>query len=155
MNIATSAREIYTTLVDYSIGLVGMIVLGKYDYVQFGIGENINNFVVEGSGSQEIDIILVQLNTALSSDGAVAELDKLGYRPASVAELLAFGKSHPEAQKNISIVALGSTYTLPSGERHVACLEGSHVWGGTRGLVEGEWGTVWHNALFRFAVVRK
>jgi len=54
-------------------------------------------------------IMLVKhFNRAIESEDAIAEMDKLGYRPAIHLELYAFAKANPELQRHICIFALGS-----------------------------------------------
>ncbi len=58
--------------------------------------------------NREIEFELVHLNKDVSTDKALAELDKQGLCPALYEELLAFAAKYPELQKQFPIVALGS-----------------------------------------------
>ncbi|MCE9586543.1 hypothetical protein K8R04_04490 [Candidatus Uhrbacteria bacterium] len=62
--------------------------------------------------SREIEFELVHLNKGVSTDKALAELDKQVLRPALYEELLAFAVKYPELQKQFPIVALGSVYRV-------------------------------------------
>ncbi len=44
------------------------------------------------------------------SKDAIDEMDKAGYRPATLAELLALGEFKPKLQKQFEIVALGTVW---------------------------------------------
>lgn len=148
-------EQVFPVKVDYNCSIVGMIVLGKYDYVSYDCGQNVINFPVEGSGQEQLDLTLFEFVDRVSSEQVASELEILGYQPATLVELLAFGKEYPEVQKEVSIVALGSVHTFPDSDNYVPVLEGSHVWGGTRGLIASKWGTIWYNQLYKFAAVHK
>ena len=87
-----------------------------------------------------------------TSEANIAEMDKLGYRPATHLEAyaFAFAKANPELQRQFWIVALGSS-TMGGGSRCVAVLSGDS---GRRFLggrwFEREWGSD-----DRFLFVRK
>jgi undecaprenyl-diphosphatase len=51
---------------------------------------------------------LFHFNRDISSEDAIAEMDKDGFRPATLAELLALGEAQPELQKQFPIIALSS-----------------------------------------------
>ena len=51
----------------------------------------------------------------MESDVMIAEMDKRGYRPATIEELLALGESHPALQREFPIIALGSCWMIPHG----------------------------------------
>lgn len=68
--------------------------------------------------------LLKHFNRAIESDDAIAEMDKLGYRPATHLEAYAFAKANPELQRKFWIVALGS-FVVHDGHRFVAVLRGS------------------------------
>ena len=78
-------------------------------------------------------------------------MDEAGYRPATLAELLALGESQPELQRQFPIIALGSVWRGAFGRRRVACL---YVPGYGRRLnlyyLDNDW-----RAHCRFLAVRK
>lgn len=78
-------------------------------------------------------------------------MDKAGYRPANIAELLALGAQYPDIQRQFPIVALGSVWRLRSSGPCVPCLWGDD-W--ERGLHLRQLMDKWHPG-YRFAVVRK
>lgn len=58
--------------------------------------------------SREIEFELVHINKDVSTDTALAELERRELRPALYEGLLAFAAKYPELQKQFPIVALGS-----------------------------------------------
>ena len=84
----------------------------------------------------------------ITSEEVIKELDKLGYRPGTLPELLAYQKAYPE-DKNW-IVALGTKYSLVGA----SCVPYLFWNGGDRGLVGGRWGDEWDGSR-RFVCVRK
>lgn len=90
--------------------------LGKYDYVN----SDINKFPYEETDTGEIEII--NFGKSISSEDAIKELDKKGYRPATATELLLLGAQHPDLQRKDPIVALGTMQ--PVDDRRVAYLDG-------------------------------
>lgn len=87
-----------------------------------------------------------------TSEENIAEMDKLGYRPATHLEAYAFAKANPEQQMKFWIIALGSYVRYPAG-RYVAALyhsgyEDRRTF--TYDYLDGEWG-----ACQRFLFVRK
>lgn len=113
-------RHSFKVCVDYSWTLIQMVAVGKYDWVNSNITQD--RFPVQGSGRQEVEVVLFHFNRVISSDDVIAELDKVGYRPANPAELLALGASQPELQRNFPIVALGSSWREADGARNVLYL---------------------------------
>lgn len=84
------------------------------------------------------------------SEANIAEMDKLGYRPATHIEAYEFQKKHPELQRQFWIVALGS-FALDDGSRYVAVLSGDSG----RRILDGSWFGRWWSADRRFLFVRK
>ncbi len=108
----------YHLVVDYTQSIQQMIAAGHYNWVNSDIEKN---FSVQGSGRVELETELIHLNCFIGSDEALKELDRLGYRAAIAEELLAFGATYPEKQREFPIVALG-TARLVGGYRRVLCL---------------------------------
>ena len=85
-----------------------------------------------------------------TSKANIAEMDKLGYRPATHLEAYAFAKVNPELQRQFWIVALGSS-TMHGDDRCVAVLlSGS----GRRVFGAGWFDFEWYSGV-RFLFVRK
>lgn len=114
------AAETYLVLVDYTMRFAKMIRAGNYDWVNDNI--TAKNFPIIGSGQEGIALRIVHFNRDISTKKALTELDKRNLRPATLAELLAFGAKYPEFQRKFPITALGSVSTRLKGFRFVACL---------------------------------
>ncbi len=94
--------------------------------------------------------LLKHFGRETQSEGNIAEMDKLGYRPATHAEAYEFQKKQPDLQLKFWIIALGS-FAVVDGGRCVAVLLGrsdGRVFGG--GWFDYRW-----NSSGRFLVVRK
>ncbi len=102
--------------VDYSRTLQEMIVAGKYDWKDSNVTEK--NFP-KVSGDKNVFCKLFHFNRSISSKEAIAEMDKTGYRPATLFELLALGAKYPGLQHQFPIVALDSVLTGVDGDRRV------------------------------------
>ena len=107
-------------IVDYSKSLQEMIAAGAYDYVNSNI--TAENFPVNGEGQQEHDLVLFHFARRIPSDDAIAEMERAGYEPGDIADLLALGADQPELQRQFPIVALKSVWRGPFGSRYVPCL---------------------------------
>lgn len=147
----SGTAESYQLTVDYGCSLADMVTAGRYDYVNDNIPAR--NFPIEGSGKVELDCVLVHLDCTASTKKVKQEIDKRGLRPTTIEELLAFGETYPEVQREFPVVELGSSWVLSDGYRCVACLWGNP---GDRDLdlrwddSEDRWGPD-----YRFLAVRK
>lgn len=141
--------DIYPVTVNYDLSFKGMVRAGGYDWVNSDITQK--NFPIEGDGTLEVTIELVHFDRYMTADEALFELDKRGLRAATLPELLAFGETHPDVQREFPIIALGSVWQSRSGRRYVPCL-----WSRSdeRFLDLGWFEFRWH-AVYRFAAVRK
>ncbi len=135
--------------VDYTKTVEQMVEAGKYDWKNSDIGSK--NFPVKRRESGKVEVHLFHFNRAVSSDDAIKELGRMGFRPAELPELLALGAQHPEEQRKYPIIALGSVWRSPDGDRSVPYLGGS---GSGRGLGLDWFGGEW-SGDYRFAAVRK
>jgi hypothetical protein len=138
----------YPVTVDYRQSLKAMIQVGRYDWVNSDITEK--HFPIT-PGPKDVSIELVHFDRVMSSDDVLAELDCRGLRPATLAELLAFGAKYPEKQREFPVVALASVWRCSGGFRRVPFLWSD---AGERSLGLG-WLAFWWSALCRFAAVRK
>lgn len=154
--------DTYRVTVDYTKSLAEMIAAGKYDYVNPYINEK--NFPIKrpksvaqtghkevhsGNGPYRtpeptagniVELVLIhQMSKMVSTEDILKYLDKNDLRPATLAELLAFGAENPEIQRRFLIVALSSSWLCSLG-RH--CVP--YLWGGSDdrdlGLYWSEWG---------------
>lgn len=105
--------------------LVEMISDCGFDWVNSDITEKNFPIRIKGSiqyGRQEVEMKLFHFNRNISSDNAIQEMDKEGYRPAELPELLAYAKVNPDVQRKYPIVGLGSVWQAWDGDRDVPCL---------------------------------
>lgn len=142
-------RRIYAVLVDFGMSIEELVKLGKYDWTNSDITSE--HFPTKRVGKVETKIEFVHFGRNISSDDALKELEKMGYRAAEAHELLASGAKYPDVQREFPIAALGSVWRLLRGNRFVVCLDGD---GAERDAdlnwFESDWDGGW-----RFAAVRK
>lgn len=134
--------------VDYGMTLEQMIAAGKYDWSNSDI--TAKRFPLTGTGKVAFEPKLFHFDRSISSEDAIKEMEKEGFRPAKIEELLAYGALLPEEQRKYPIIALGSVAEI-DGSRGVACL---HRVGSERSLglrwFDGDW-----DGCYRFLGVRK
>ena len=140
----------FTVMVDETISVEEAVKDGKFDWSHENIDST--NFPKPDSGAKvEKEMALFHFGKGISSEGAIAQMDAEGYRPATIHEALAFAKAHPELQRQFPIVALGSA-TSVGGDRFVA---GLYRRVAERGLdLLGFDDDVWVGS-YRFLAVRK
>ena len=143
------STQTFPVTVDYGRSIEEMVASGKYDWSNSDITSK--HFPIGTKGQVGVNIELVHFNRPMESDEVLRELDKQGLRPATLPELLAFGATYPEKQREFPIVALGSVWRDLDGIRHVACLYGN---AGDRGLDLRWYENGWVVSC-RFAAVRK
>lgn|GEM_PF-1826592 len=116
-------KKTYPITVDYDQSLAQMIAADKFDLVHHQI--TWRHFRVRGIGQVNLDAVLVRFNSRLTGQEALAKLEKNNLRPATIAELLAFGVKYPDKQRTQAIVALGSSWeNLEDGRVITPCLIG-------------------------------
>lgn len=126
------------------------IAAAAFDWQNFDITpEHFPNAPHE-QGETHVETKLYHFGKDMSSDKVVAEMDKDGFRPATLRELLAFAVKNPDEQRKYAIVGLGSVWSR-GGDRDVPflCLDGYE-----RGLSLYWWSDRWHGYC-RFLAVRK
>lgn len=138
----------YTVPVDYNLSLPDMITAGHYDDVNDNITPE--RFPIQGSGKRQVTIALVHPGKEVESQPLIDEMDALGYRPATNAELLALGARYPELQREIPVIALGSLAEVRA-HRRVMYLDN---WDGKRKLNLHWFAGRWYEVC-RFAFVKK
>lgn len=134
--------------VDYGMTLEQMIAAGNYDWKNDDI--TAKRFPLSGTGKVAFEPKLFHFDRDISSENAIKEMEKDGFRPAKIEELLAYGAILPEEQRKYPIVALGSVAKI-GGIRHVACLGRN---GSRRRLSLSWFGLDW-DGDYRFLGVRK
>lgn len=139
----------FPVTVNYDLSLTEMIAAGKYNWTNDDI--TAEHFPVSGSGQVEVNVELVHFNRVIESENALKELDKAGFRPATLAELLTFGAKYPDKQREFPIIALGSVWRSRLGRRDVPVLWSRSY---ERDLHLAWFGHEWDEDC-RFAAVRK
>jgi hypothetical protein len=139
----------YRLFVDYDESVEDAVKAGHYDWVNLNV--NSDHFSTTQKGSRHVEMKLIHFSRAISSKKALKELDRMGYRPAELHEILAFGRDHPEVQREFPIIGLASAWRGARGAARVPSLGGG---GSGRGLrlswLEGDWSDV-----CRFAALSK
>ena len=144
-----SQKDSYPISVDYERSVEDGVKAGLYDYTNPNITSI--NFKTKRKGKADLVVELVRFNTRISTDYALRELDRMGYRPVELRELLAFGEKYPDVQRKFPILALGSVWQYGNGYRLIPCLYGN---GSLRYLFLDWVGNGW-DEIYRFAAVRK
>ena len=125
------------------------VAAGNSDYANSDITSA--HFPTTRQGTEQLEAVLVHFDRYISSEQALAELNKMGLRAGELTELLAFGATYPDQQRQFLVVALGSTWLRPSGYRFVPCLD---YWGVRRGLRLYWFGAGWREGC-RLLAFRK
>lgn len=110
--------------INYSNTLKGMIESGKYYWVDNSITDE--NFPIPAKlVGKRITVFakLLYFGYNISSEKAIREMDRLGYRPAMLLELLAFGANYPDMQEQFPIISFGSVWRLPDGFHRIVGLD--------------------------------
>ena len=114
--IAITARkpgDVFPLSVNYDLPLVEAIEFGRYQGVHTSITSQ--NFPSKKRGQAWLEIILVQYDRRMTSEGVLSELDKEGLRAAELPEFLAFGAEYPEVQRRFCVIGLGSAWRRYAG----------------------------------------
>jgi hypothetical protein len=130
---------------DFSKGGVSELFYGNYEWQLHSSCQGI----YQAPGEREF--LVKHFDRPIESDEAIAEMDKLGYRPATHLEAYAFAKANPELQRQCWIVALGSS-ALYSDERRAVVLLYSYS---DKRILNGYWLDSEWLASYRFLFVRK
>ena len=132
-----------------SLTLADRIARGKYNWVNSDITEK--HFPTNIPADYDAEYRLFHFNRDISSENAIKEMEKEGYRPAILPELLILGETQPELQKEFQIVALGSVWRDSYDHRYVPILH----WYGRRRKLNLLWFELDWYGYFRFLAVRK
>jgi hypothetical protein len=141
--------DAFVVTVNYGLTTEDAIEAGNYDWKNNNITSK--NFPSKRKGTVDIEIILVHFNHPIYSDEAIKKLDEQGLRSAELPELLAFGAKYPDIQRDFPVIALGSVWQGPGGDRDCTSLYGR---GSGRGLSLSWLDDGWDDYC-RFAAVRK
>lgn len=145
--MVTGHRAGYPVSVDYSSPLLELIGPRDYAYVNPAISKD---FAMV-HGPLAVTIELAHFDRVIGSRDVLATLVGCDLRPATLPELLAFGRSYPAAPHEFPIIGLGSVWRSDLDRRLVPYLGG----GGLGrvlllGWLRGGW-----DKRFRFAAVAK
>jgi hypothetical protein len=146
MNTDTTTDRVLA--VDYSLSLQAMIATGKYDWVNADI--TAGRFPIEGTGTKRFRTKLFHFDRNISSEDAVAAMEKEQFAPAGHLHGLAFGATFPEEQRKYPIACLGSSARVDR-RRYVVCLCRDV---GERRLDLDDWDGDW-SAYWRFLAVQE
>jgi len=103
-----SGRQMYPIIVNYERSVEDGVEAGHYDWVNSNITSEY--FPTERKGTAKVEVKLIHFNRSISTDEALRELDRMGYRPAELHELLVFGEKYQKIQREFPILALGSVF---------------------------------------------
>lgn len=147
----------YKVDVNYSEPLERLVSAGCYSFADSEV--SVENFPPNRRGARTVEIFLARFEKPISSEKAIKELDKIGFRPAMLSELLAFGAAYPRVQLEFPVVALGSKWFKFGGlfgDNLVPVLDKDEEYFGPGGrvLLLGRFNFVW-DQTFRFVAVRK
>ncbi|MFH1611227.1 MAG: hypothetical protein ABIA83_01350 [Patescibacteria group bacterium] len=139
----------YTVTVDYGNTIEQMVMAGRYDWHNDDI--NSGNFQVNGTGVVTTTLELVHLGRKASARQALTHMEANDLRPGEIEELLAFGATYPEMQRQFPIICLGSSWVNRHGSRRAPYLDGYD----SRRRLNLDWyGSGWGERC-RFLAVRK
>lgn len=106
----------YNILVDYDAkveDLTEKMGCRYYGYVNPYITNE--NFPSKKIGQKKVKMKIFHFNEEMSPKNIAQEMDKQGYRPAKIHELLALALEHPYLQRYFWIVAYGSFFHVRDG----------------------------------------
>ena len=102
--------------VNYRLSLSQAVAAGHYDRKSPGVNDNAcglsvaHDLIIDlAIRDVVVEIVNLKASVGISTEDAVKELKQMGYRPANLFELLAFGAEYPDEQRQYGIVALGSS----------------------------------------------
>jgi hypothetical protein len=140
---------IYRVSIPYGQSIEQLLEMGHYDIPSPYLND-LDFQRTDRGGEWVREIELVHFGRNISTDDALGGIEQRGLRPSNVTELLTFGASHPDVQREFPVVALGEIFPHPHGARNVVAL-------GTLGeprCVFVWLALDWHDAC-RFAAIRK
>lgn len=143
--------QTFTLRVNYDQSVEEALTAGSYDLMNNDLTSE--HFLPTRRGIEQVELKLIHFGRQMTSDEVTTELDKQGLRQATIEELLALGADlhTQDLQRQFSIIALGSVWTSPSGNRRVPVL-----WGDDRERCAGlRWFAFDWRSDYRFAAVSK
>src|SRR3989344_5105193 len=116
------ADDAYPISVDYRKNVEDGVEAGRYHWANPNITSE--HFPTKRNGRTEVRVKLIHFNRSVSADEALRKLDRMGYRPVELHELLVFGEKYPEIQRRFPVVGLGSIWRDRNDNRYIPCLCG-------------------------------
>lgn len=141
---------IFTVTVDETMSVEDAMKAGKFGWSNNNITSANFPKITGGQKWDDKEVTIFHFNKTMTSEAVIAEMDKAGYKPATIWDLLSLGASQPDLQRKFPIVALGSVCKL-DGCRRVPCLYGRSS---ERFLNLDCFGFGWSD-YYRFVAVRK
>lgn len=93
---------------DYDQSFQNMIKAGNYDEIDNDITETIFPAELEKKNKKKYPIALFHFSRKIISDDAFTEIKRRHYRPIFIEELFVIGEQHPNLQRELTVVGLGS-----------------------------------------------
>ena len=100
----------YSVQVDYSRSVEDSLRAGQYNWAHYQVTSS--NFPGPETGRGALSVVLVPFSPQANLDSVLGGQATSGMRPATLKELLAFGETYPDVQKNLPVLALGSSVDL-------------------------------------------
>jgi hypothetical protein len=109
-------ERIFKVTVDYGLSFEAMVRAGRYDWVDENI--TFERFPISGEGRRECKFVVVPQNDGMATTNElIAEIARLGLKPAKIEDILAFVAKFPNLRKDFPVLALGSHWDRPDGIR--------------------------------------
>jgi len=148
------ASRIFPVTVNSELSRLEMITAGQYDEVHADVSSK--QFLNTSCNETKVEIQLIHFGKHMDSDEVLQQLEQLGLRPATLAELLAFGAMYFNKQKKYDIAALGSTWLIDQDNQGVTYLTACRTAAGrVIRIVDLVWTPRKWESDFRFAAVAK
>ena len=123
----------FPIVVDGNKTIEQMVEAGHY--AKWSIFISSEYFPLEPDRSGVFVAHIIKPGRGISSKEVIAEIDMMGFRPADLRALLAFGEQHSAIQELFRVVALGSTWRDSTFSLHVPTLSNKEGEGRTLDLV--------------------
>jgi hypothetical protein len=118
---ALLVNRTYRVSIPYERSTEQLLEMGHYDITSPYLNDLDFQRTVCGR-DRMFEIEMVHFGRNISTDDALAGIEQQGLRPSNVTELLAFGASYPDVQREFPVVALGEIFPYPHGARNVVAL---------------------------------
>lgn len=103
-----------------NLSLSDRIARGKYDWMNSDITEK--HFPTNILRDYDVEYKLFHFDRSINSEDVLKAVEQEGFRPGTLAELLALGEAQSDLQKQFTIIALDSTWQSSVGSCAVPVL---------------------------------